>query len=391
MESRVTASGAAKLPVRAAILDVRGLKSEVGKDGGNPMWRTKRPHATPCHIQGGSEMKKAICFFIIILILCAAAVLMCPKRDAASAADAPADAPQTAAYPATEHEAAPGVTSQPKLMVEKYALDCNHLEAGKSATLTIIIRNTSSSQHVKNIKLSFWEEGAEILPVGTGAAYYKQIAKSSSCTWSFEVTATTTAQSKPHPATITMEYEDSNGNAISASDRIILQVRQPVRLAYEEPSLPVRVTQGDTPSLSIKLMNLGKSAIHNALLKFEIPGLSSGGSVLVGTIPPGESQTGTTNFRVESEPLGKVTGTLLLSYEDEYGEHFEKEIPLSTTIEEKKEAAIPKGTDTTTAASNFPRWIIFTVAGTFLLALICYLVINWLKAKKQREDDEMRL
>jgi hypothetical protein len=310
-----------------------------------------------------------------------------PTIDAASAADAQ----QIGDPPAADPEPAQAVTSQPKLMVEKYALDRDYLEAGESATVKVTIRNTSSSQHVKNIKLSYWEESAEILPAGTGAAYYKQIAKNSSCTWSFRVTATTTAQSKPHPATITMEYEDSNGNAISASDRIILQVRQPVRLTYEEPSLPVRVTQGDTPSLSIKLMNLGKSAIYNALLKFEMPGLSSGGSVLVGTIPPGESQTGTTNFRVESEPLGQVSGTLLLSYEDEYGEHYEKEIPLSTTIEEKKEAAIPKRADTATTASKFPRWIIWTVGGALLFALICYLVTNWLKQKKQREDDDMRL
>ncbi|HHY31294.1 MAG TPA: hypothetical protein GX520_11595 [Syntrophaceticus sp.] len=333
-------------------------------------------------------MKRIVCFFIIILILCTAAVMVCPKETNAASA---ADAQQIGDPPAADPEPAQAVTSQPKLMVEKYALDRDYLEAGESATVKVTIRNTSSSQHVKNIKLSYWEESAEILPAGTGAAYYKQIAKNSSCTWSFRVTATTTAQSKPHPATITMEYEDSNGNAISASDRIILQVRQPVRLTYEEPSLPVRVTQGDTPSLSIKLMNLGKSAIYNALLKFEMPGLSSGGSVLVGTIPPGESQTGTTNFRVESEPLGQVSGTLLLSYEDEYGEHYEKEIPLSTTIEEKKEAAIPKRADTATTASKFPRWIIWTVGGALLFALICYLVTNWLKQKKQREDDDMRL
>lgn len=85
---------------------------------------------------------------------------------------------------------------------------------------------------------------------------------------------------------------------------------------------------------------------------------------------------------MESEPLGQVSGTLILSYEDEYGEHYEKEIPLSTTIEEKKETAIPKGTDTTTTASKFLRWIIFAAGGALLSALICYLVINWLKQKK---------
>jgi hypothetical protein len=281
-------------------------------------------------------------------------------------------------------------SSQPKLMVESYTLDQTYLGAGESATIAVTIKNTSSSQPVKNIKLSFSEGSGEILPEGTGAHYYKQIAKGNSYTWIFVVTATTTAQSKPHTATITMEYEDSHGNAVNASDRIILQVRQPVRLEYEEPSFPHRVTQGDTPPFTMSLMNLGKSTIYNVLLKFDIPSLSTGGSVLVGTILPGESQTGRTNFRVGSEALGAVEGTLLLSYEDDYGEYYEKEISLSTTIEKKLDIAIPGDTAATTASSEFPWWTLLAAGGA-VLALSYFFVSRWLKQKKAREDDEMRL
>jgi hypothetical protein len=185
-----------------------------------------------------------------------------------------------------------------------------------------------------------------------------------------------------------MEYEDSGGQAISASDRIILPVRQPVRLEYEEPALPPRVTQGDTVPFSMNLMNLGKSAIYNALLKFEIPGLASGGSVLVGTIPPGQSQTGTTNFRVDAEGQGPVAGKLVLSYEDEYGEFYEKEIALSTTIEQKIAPAEPAGDDTPASSR---RWLINAVAGAAVLALAAFFLMRWLKEKKAREEDEMRL
>lgn len=281
--------------------------------------------------------------------------------------------------------------SQPKLMVENYTLDQNYLEAGKKATVTVTIRNTSITQPAKNIKLSFSEDSGEIIPAGTGAQYCPQIVKGSSYTWSFEVTATTTAQSKPHAATIMMEYEDSHGHTISASDRIILQVRQSVRLEYEEPSLPIRVTQGDTTSFTMTLMNLGKSTIYNALLKFEIPGLSTGGSVLVGTISPGESQIGRTNFQVGTAALGAIAGTLFLSYEDDYGEYYEKEIPLSTTIEEKLTLEAPTDTGSTTPASDFPWWIFFAAAFAVSLTLVYVYATRWLKQKKAREEDEMRL
>jgi hypothetical protein len=281
-------------------------------------------------------------------------------------------------------------SSQPKLMVDSYKLDRNFLEAGESATVTVTIRNTSNSQQVKNIKLSFSESSGDILPVGTGAEYRRQIVQGDTYTWSFVVTATATAQSKPHLATIMMEYEDGDGNALSASDRIILHLRQPVRLEYEEPSLPVRLTQGDTPTFAMTLMNLGKSTIYNALLKFEIPGLSTGGSVLVGTILPGSSQTGRTNFRVGSGVLGAVSGKLFLSYEDDYGEYYKKEIPLSTSIEKKMDIAASADAGASSPTSKLP-WIVIAAGGAILLAMIYFLISRWLKLKKAREDDEMRL
>ena len=45
--------------------------------------------------------------------------------------------------------------SRPRLMVESYSLDRDYLEAGKSAVLTVTVKNTSTTQKVKNIKLSF--------------------------------------------------------------------------------------------------------------------------------------------------------------------------------------------------------------------------------------------
>jgi hypothetical protein len=295
-----------------------------------------------------------------------------------------------ASSPEPEPEPEPEPASQPKLMVVAYQLEQDHLPAGESAALTVTVRNTSGTQQVKNIKLSFTAESGEIWPEGTGAAYCTHIDAGVSYTWKFTVTALPTAQSRPHPATITMEYEDSRGQAYTASDRIILPVRQPVRLEYEESSLPPRVTQGDTVPFSMTLMNMGKSTIFNALLQFEIPGLATGGSLLVGTIPPGESQAGTTNFRVESAaPLGEVSGTLTLSYEDDYGERYEKEIPLATTIEQKV-AAPPPSDKEKDDASRFPAWVAWA-GGAVLLVTATFLVIRWLKQKKAMEEDEMRL
>ena len=289
----------------------------------------------------------------------------------------------------------------PKLMVESFGLDREYLEAGEHGTLTVTIRNTSKSQRVQNIKLSFLEDSGELLPAGTGTQYIDRIPKDSFHSWSIEISSMLQARSGPHTAVILMEYEDKDGIPITASDRIILHVRRSVRLEYEEPSLPVRVTQGDTSSFSMNLMNMGKSVLYNVLLKFEIPGLSTGGSVLVGTILPGESQTGSANFRVESKSFGETEGMLLLSYEDEYGEYYEKEIPLFTTIEKKAEITPPSKPATNDPSPDSRRWII-SAASVLFFTLLCIFhslslsasrafLFRWYKDKKAREADEERL
>ncbi|MDP2891602.1 MAG: hypothetical protein Q8O09_00495 [Bacillota bacterium] len=280
---------------------------------------------------------------------------------------------------------------QPKLMVESYSLDRDYLEAGGSAKLTVTVKNTSVTQKIKNVKLSFSEESGEILPSGTGAGYCKAIAKGGTYTWNVSLNAITGAQAKPHIASITMEYEDASAAALSATDRVIIQIRQPVRLEYEEPSLPSRVTQGDTPSFSMNLMNMGKSTLYNVLLKFDIPGLSNGGSVLVGTIVSGESKTGTTNFKIGKDILGDISGTLMLSYEDEYGEHYEKTLPLSTTIEKKAEVTTSAEVKITDSKAAFPWWTVCVGGSVILIAAICVFTLRWLKLKKERKRDEMRL
>jgi hypothetical protein len=279
---------------------------------------------------------------------------------------------------------------KPKLMVESYSLDKPYLEAGGSATLTVTVRNTSAAQLVKNVKLSFTEESGEILPAGTGAGYYKEIAKNGTVTWTVQLNATTGAQSKPHIAAIAMEYEDGEGTALNASDRAVIEVRQSVRLEYEEPSLPTRLTQGDTPTFSINLMNMGKSALNNVLLTFDIPGLSNGGSVLVGTIAPGEAKTGTTNFQIAKAALGSIAGTFTLSYEDEYGEHYKKELPLATTIEKKTETAAPADSQKAAVKALIPWWVP-VACGVLCLIALCVFVPWWLKRRRERQRDEIRL
>jgi len=101
--------------------------------------------------------------------------------------------------------------------------------------------------------------------------------------------------------------------------------------------------------------------------------------------PPGESLAGTTNFRVDAEALGEVTGTLTLSYEDDYGERYEKEIPLSTTIEKKAAAPTPPSGVDKDGDSRLPGWLAWA-GGAVLLAAAAFFAIRWYKQAGRYPD-----
>ena len=282
------------------------------------------------------------------------------------------------------------VAGQPKLMVYSYSTDPEYLHAGETGMVSVSLYNTSKTKQIRNLKMTFSVEDNEVLPVEMGTKYLNRIKADGWYLWEFEISAIDTAKSGVHPATITMEYEDTDGNAYTATDSLFIRVRQSVSLSYDEPALDTRLTQGDTPSFSMNLMNTGKSTIYNAMLTFDIPGISNGGSVLVGTIESGESKAGTTNLRVDSDTSGEVKGTITLTYEDDYGKTYTKEFPVSTTVEKKVEIQAPVEEEQQPTLST-TQIAMIVAAVIVVLIIIIFFIIRAVKKKRQRDYDDRTL
>ena len=275
---------------------------------------------------------------------------------------------------------------EPKLMVTAVLSDPADLEAGMEATLTITIKNTNGRRYVKNAIFSFSEASDEIIPIGQDSIFVAKIDKGAEFEWSLQGQVLPTTRSGIHTAIIEMSYEDSTHFSHHMSSKIYLEVRQPVRLSFDEPKFPTRVMQGDTQSFSLTLMNLGKSEIYNALLSFDIEGLANGGSVLIGTLEPGSFESGTTNFRVDSDITGPVEGLITLTYEDDFGEIYQTTIPLKTTIELKVIQSAPiKEEDP--ASGILSRWWVLPASATVLVFLIIAVIFGIVRSRKRRAEE----
>ena len=272
-------------------------------------------------------------------------------------------------------------------MVTDYSVENGSIVPGESRVLNVTIKNTSPSKAVSNIKLSLSDESGELKTDGMGTAYIKSISAGGNYTWSIALTAAHTAKTGEHSVNLSMEYEDSNQTSYTASDTIRIDVRQSVKMSFDSAKLPTKVIQGETVTVSINLMNIGKSILYNSLIGVDVEGLESGGSVLVGEIPLGESKTGSINLRVSSEILGSVEGTITITYEDDIGETYEEIVEVSTVIVEKTVKAETRKEE----ENKNPLWWLFIIIGAIAGGGLGFGIPYTIYSNKQRKEDEKRL
>lgn len=278
--------------------------------------------------------------------------------------------------------------SQPRLMVTSYKLEGDSLSPEKKSELEVTMKNYSSTKALCNVKLSILDETGDIKPDGMGTQYVERIYAGSTYTWKVPLTVSKKAETGEHKLTITMDYEDKYYTPYSASDTISVNVKQLVAVDYDSLILPVKVTQSDTETVSPNVMNTGKSVIRNCKISFNIEGMETGGALFIGEIPAGESKSASANLRVGTDILGEVNGTATITYEDEFGESYEKKAKLSTIIEEKIE--IPEDEEEETEKKN-PLWWLFILIGFTAGGALGFGIPAAIRSKKQREEDEQRL
>lgn len=316
-------------------------------------------------------MKKALIFILTIIICCGFAVYAYAEET-----DIPSE-------PETTQD-----VSQPRLMVTSYKIEGGSVSPEKKAELQITMKNHSSTKAVSNIKLSILDETGDIKPDGMGTEYVKIIYAGGTYTWKVPVIVSKKAETGEHHLTVTMEYEDKYYTAYTATDTLSVNVKQTVSMDYDSLQLPSKVNQGDTETISPNIINTGKSTIRNCKIDFNIEGLESGGTLFIGEIPAGESKNGSANLRVGADKLGETKGTATITYEDEFGETYEKTVDLSTNIEEKVEVAEQEQVE---EEKKNNLWWLFVLIGLAAGGALGFGIPAAVRAKKQREEDEMRL
>ncbi|OJV66064.1 MAG: hypothetical protein BGO41_09040 [Clostridiales bacterium 38-18] len=287
--------------------------------------------------------------------------------------------------------------SKPKLIVESYDYGGEYAFAGQEYPLTINIKNTSTAEATKNIKVTLTSEDNVFTPVDSSSSFFiPSVGPGQVYSHTVYLKTKIDASVKIYTVTAKMEYEDGKGNAYDAnkspyeeSEVLSVAVAQPVRLETAEMVVPFEIYVGQPFYIEQEFYNMGKSIMYNMMVKLE--GVETNeGSYFVGNFDAGKSDY--FSAQAFANETGTFDGKLVYTFEDALGNVSTVEKPFSYTvmdmpiIDDGGEFPVDPGMPVE-ENSGIALWQI--LLGGFIAALVVFFIIRKiLKARKHKKEME---
>lgn len=230
-----------------------------------------------------------------------------------------------------------GNTSVPRVIVTGFATEPGTVNAGSNFRLVIHVKNTSSATAVSNMLFDLQapsagtEAAAEapaFLPAsGSSTIYLDRIPAGETRDIAIDLNARADLVQKPYSITMTMMYEDGNGQQYEGTSSLAIPVQQAARFEFSDIEIsPSTIQVGEEANITCSLYNTGRTKLYNVKVKFSGDGISAK-DVFVGNVDSGASGMIDGMLTGESEMPAGTKCKMVVSYEDESGN-------VSTTEEE---------------------------------------------------------
>lgn len=229
-------------------------------------------------------------------------------------------------------------TSVPKLIIESYKLSSDKIYAGETFDLEFTIKNTSDSTNLQNVQIHIKDAGetATIVPAsgGSNTLYISKIGKGQSSSQKVSLQTAPDAAAKAYTLNVDFSYESASTNAAhTANETIAVPILQKIRLKCDEPTVYDEISYLESStSMSIRMYNMGRSSIYNCIVEVEGNGLKLEESYFGGTLSAGSTLAA--DISVIPSEAGDIQGTIVISYEDVYGEPGEERLPFTLHVED---------------------------------------------------------
>ena len=287
---------------------------------------------------------------------------------------------------------------QPKSVISGFAVDPWPIIAGQEFSITVNLQNTNTRVSMRNVKVTLHGETDDIVSAGeAGSFYFAEVKPEETVSVSSRLLVQPGITNDAAAILIHADYEGADRTAFTADEQLVLQVRQPVRLEVDAVNIPAQVSAGETLSVSVNVMNMGRSTVHNIRAQLEAPGLVPEGSLFLGNLESGSAKRGELYAFVDfidanggmEQRYGETAGRVILTYENAFAEEEVQEMIFVTDIQPPllpQTAVLPEEESENRNPAFVQWWVSVAAAGGVLAVLIAFLRRR--RQQKTYEEDD---
>lgn len=280
------------------------------------------------------------------------------------------------------------------VLIASLRMDVSHvqgdLKVGEDGVLTATLTNPDPAIPYESITLRIADGSGDILPQAADTLYIPVLAPGVSYSLSFPVTVLPKAAVSPHSLKFDLSWI-AQKQTVTQTESYTLPVKQEIRLEQGGLKMASSVIAGDSITLTLPLMNMGKADIINVLATVTLPGVTDRQSVLVGTIAPGETRQAQITLTPGKDLSGNYEGSLNVEGTDNDGNPTSFSVPIHLTVEKPVKIAEADDPTTTTKENEKPSYLINGLAGGCGLLLLLLLLQGFLLRKKIHRLEEDKL
>ena len=207
-----------------------------------------------------------------------------------------------------------------------------NLTVGQEGTLELTVTNPTTTLSATDCRITVKDPQGDLQMAGTDRVTLSEILPGKSIRVSIPITVRGNASVALHDLEITFRCKVQDRET-QWSRTFPVPITQEIRLEQGGVQMP-STFPGELTTMTLPLMNLGKSSLQNVLVKLEINSVLDPQSVLVGTLSPGETTQAKLTFTPKQHSVGIHSGTVTITCEDAYGNPFTQVVDVTLTVEE---------------------------------------------------------
>ncbi len=276
------------------------------------------------------------------------------------------DASSVVQYTGVFVDAGSSSKTVPQIIITNYTYGDSAVIANQAFPLSLVLKNTNTSQTLKNIKVSLTAEEGIFIPHNTSNSFYiDKIGPGASINKTIELMTKPDAPEKTVSITVDMSYEDSKGNPVTVKDTISVPVVQERRLVIDDIVPTDIFFVGEAANISVQYYNMGKNTLNNLVISaegdFDFPQSTK---MFVGKLDAGKNDF--YDFQFIPLTAGESSGKVIFTFEDSAG----KQIVVEKAFKIVAEEMVPIDPSEEIVEPQSPGILRYVIGGVVLIAVI---------------------